>query len=72
MAKIKGAADLGSALALAQGAGYVITEENLLKLKASKNVELNDEALAGVAGGGVIKDGWEDMKDIVDEVGGWY
>jgi predicted ribosomally synthesized peptide with nif11-like leader len=70
--KIKGAADLDSAVALAQGAGYNVSKEELLNFKNSQDVELNDEALEGVAGGGVIKEGWDDVKDIVGEVGGWY
>ena len=66
MAKIKGAADLGSAVALAQGAGYDITKEDLLKFKASKNVELSDDALAGVAGGG------KSIEGIAEDVASWY
>ena len=69
VAKLKGAASIDDAVALAKGAGYDVTKEDLLKFKSSQDVELNDEALEGVAGGGPIKEGYG---DVIDIIGGWY
>jgi len=69
VAKLKGAANIDAAVALAKGAGYDVSKEDLLKFKASQDVELNDEALEGVAGGGPIKEGYD---DVIDIVGSWY
>ena len=52
--KLKGAADLGAAIAIANEAGFDVTEADWLKHQANNHasvVELGDEALEGVAGG---------------------
>ena len=69
VAKLKGAASIEDAVALAKGAGYDVTKEDLLKFKSSQDVELNDEALEGVAGGGIIKEGYD---DVISIIGSWY
>ena len=49
--KLKGAADLDAALAMAQEAGFDVTKADWLKYQASQTLELSDEELEGVAGG---------------------
>ncbi len=50
--KLKGAADLDAAVAIAKEAGFDVSKEDWLKYQASKPLELSDEDLEGVAGGG--------------------
>jgi predicted ribosomally synthesized peptide with nif11-like leader len=49
--KFQGAADLDAAAALAQEAGFDVSNEDLLKFQAQQSQELSDEELEGVAGG---------------------
>ena len=49
--KLKGAADLDAAVALAKEAGFDVSKADWLKYQASKTAELSDEELEGVAGG---------------------
>ena len=48
--KLKGAADLDAALAIAKEAGYEVSKAEWLKAQASQ-MEMSDEELAGVTGG---------------------
>jgi predicted ribosomally synthesized peptide with nif11-like leader len=49
--KLKGAADLDAALAIAKEAGFDISKAAWLRYQASETLELSDEELEGVAGG---------------------
>ena len=49
--KLKGAADLDAAVALAKDAGFDISKADWLKYQAQQTLELSDEELEGVAGG---------------------
>jgi predicted ribosomally synthesized peptide with nif11-like leader len=49
--KLKGAADLDAAVAMAQEAGFDVSKADWLKYQASKTLEVSDEELEGVAGG---------------------
>ena len=50
--KLKGAADLDAAVAMAKEAGFDMSKEDWLKFQAKQNLELGDQELEGVAGGG--------------------
>ena len=54
--KIKGAAGLDAAVAIAKEAGFDVSKADCLKYQASQTLELSDEELEGVTGGGVIQD----------------
>ncbi|MCF8140755.1 MAG: Nif11-like leader peptide family RiPP precursor [Cyanobium usitatum Tobar12.5m-G36] len=49
--KLKGAADLDAAVALANKAGFDVSEADWLKYQAKQTLALSDEELEGVAGG---------------------
>jgi predicted ribosomally synthesized peptide with nif11-like leader len=49
--KLKGAADLDAALALAKEAGFEVSKADWLKYQAGQILELSDEELEGVSGG---------------------
>jgi predicted ribosomally synthesized peptide with nif11-like leader len=49
--KLKGAADLDAAVAMAQVAGFDVSKADWLKYQAKETLELSDEELEGVAGG---------------------
>jgi predicted ribosomally synthesized peptide with nif11-like leader len=49
--KLKGAADLDAAVALAKEAGFDVSKADWLKYQAGQTLELSDEELEGVAGG---------------------
>jgi len=51
MAALKGASSLDAAVAIANEAGFDVSEEDWLKYQASKMRELSDYQLAGIAGG---------------------
>jgi predicted ribosomally synthesized peptide with nif11-like leader len=51
--KLKGAADLDAAVALAKEAGFDVSKADWLKYQAKQTMELSDEELEGV-GGGVV------------------
>ena len=51
--KLKGAADLDAAVALAKEAGFDVSKADWLKYQAKQTLELSDEELENVAGGGV-------------------
>ena len=57
--KLKGAADLDAAVALAKEAGFDVSKADWLKYQANQTLELSDEELEGVAGGLVR---WEGEK----------
>lgn len=50
--KLKGAADLDNAVAIANEAGFNVTKADWLKYQARQTLELSDEELERVAGGG--------------------
>ena len=50
--KLKGAADLDAVAAIAKEAGFDISKAAWLKYQAKQIIELSDEELEGVAGGG--------------------
>jgi predicted ribosomally synthesized peptide with nif11-like leader len=49
--KLKGAADLDAAVALAKEAGFEVSKADWLKYQAGQILELSDEELEGVSGG---------------------
>ncbi len=49
--KLKGAADLDAAVALAKEAGFDVSKADWLKYQAKQTLALSDEELEGVAGG---------------------
>jgi predicted ribosomally synthesized peptide with nif11-like leader len=49
--KLKGAADLDAAVALAKEAGFDVSKADWLKYQENQTLELSDEELEGVAGG---------------------
>jgi len=49
--KLKGAADLDAALAIANDAGFEISKADWLRYQAKQTIELSDEELVGVVGG---------------------
>ena len=55
--KLKCAADLDAAVAMAQEAGLDVSKADWLKHQAKQTLELTDDELEGVAGGSTIKDG---------------
>jgi predicted ribosomally synthesized peptide with nif11-like leader len=48
--KLKGAADLDAAVAMAKEAGFDVSKADWLRYQAKQTLELNDEELEGVAG----------------------
>ena len=50
--KLKGAADLDAAVALARKAGFDVNKADWLKYQAKQTLELSNEELESVAGGG--------------------
>ncbi len=49
--KLKGAADLDAAVAMAQEAGFDVSKAGWLKYQAKQTLELTDEELEAMAGG---------------------
>ena len=49
--KLKGAADLDAAVALAKEAGFDVSKADWLKYQAKQTIELSDEELEVMAGG---------------------
>jgi predicted ribosomally synthesized peptide with nif11-like leader len=49
--KLKDAADLDAAVALAKEAGFDVSKADLLKHQAKQSLDLSDEKLEGMAGG---------------------
>ena len=52
--KLKGAADLDAVLAIAKDAGFDVSKADWLRYQANQTLELSDEELEGVAGGGTF------------------
>ena len=50
--KVKGAGDLDAAVALAKEAGFDVSKADWLKYQANQTLELSDEELERVSGGG--------------------
>jgi len=50
--KLQGAADLDAAVALAQEAGFDVNKADWLRHQAKQTLELSDDELEDVAGGG--------------------
>ena len=53
--KLKGAADLDAAESIAKKAGFNVGKADWLRHQAKQTLELSDEALEGVVGGGSPK-----------------
>jgi predicted ribosomally synthesized peptide with nif11-like leader len=49
--KLKGAAELDAAVAIAKEAGFDVSKEDWLNYQAQQTLQLSDEELGGVAGG---------------------
>ena len=49
--KLKGAADLDGAVAMAKEAGFDVSKADWLRYQAKQTLKLSDEQLEGVAGG---------------------
>ena len=63
LARLKGAGDLDSAVAIGKEAGFDVSKTDWLRYQAKQALELSDEELEGVAGGragwlAVCGDGW--------------
>jgi predicted ribosomally synthesized peptide with nif11-like leader len=52
---LKGAADLDAAVAVAKDAGFDVSKADLLEYQSQQTLELSDEDLEKVAGGGGIR-----------------
>ena len=53
--KLKGAADLDAAVAVAKNAGFDVSKDDLMEVQLSQaDGELSDEELKGVAGGATV------------------
>ena len=50
--KLKGAADLDAVLAIAKDAGFDVSKADWLRYQANQTLELSDEELEGISGGG--------------------
>ena len=50
--KLKGAGDLDAAVAMAKEAGFDVNKADWLRYQAQQALELSDEELEGLAGGG--------------------
>ena len=61
--KLKGAADLDAAVAIAKDAGFDVSKADWLKHQAKQTLELSDEELEGVAGGKDFTAGCTDIKN---------
>ena len=57
--KLKCAANLDAAVAMAQEAGFDVSKADWLSHQATQILELSDEELAGVTGG-QVEEGWWD------------
>ena len=51
LAKLKGAADLDAAVAIAKAAGFVVSKADWLRYQAKQTLDLSDEDLECTAGG---------------------
>ena len=63
--KLKGAADLDAAVAIAKEAGFDVSKADWLRYQAKQTLELSDEELEGLAGGNggtETQDGAIDMR----------
>jgi predicted ribosomally synthesized peptide with nif11-like leader len=59
--KLKGAADLDAAVAIAKEAGFDVSKAAWLRYQANQTLELSDEVMEGVAGGrqGCVSTRWQ-------------
>jgi predicted ribosomally synthesized peptide with nif11-like leader len=66
--KLKGAADLDAAVAMAQEAGFDVSKADWLKYQANQTLELSDEELEGISGGFVRKKSelWRNTAEIME------
>ena len=63
--KLKGASDLDAVLVIAKEAGFDVSKAAWLRYQAKQTIELSDEELEGVAGGGGLFGSWEVTKCIL-------
>jgi predicted ribosomally synthesized peptide with nif11-like leader len=66
--KLKGAADLDAALAMAKDAGFDVSKAAWLRYQAQQTLELSDEELEGVAGGLCSAQFWRQAGERVRQV----
>ena len=57
--KLKGAGDLDTAVAIAKEAGFDVSKADWLRYQAKQTLELSDEQLEDVAGGGKKCQHWK-------------
>ena len=68
--KLKGVSDLDAVLAVAKDAGFDISKAAWLRYQANQTLELSDEELENVAGGGTT---WRGCKHTMHEHDcGWW
>lgn len=61
--KLKGAADLDAAVAMARDAGFGVSKADWLVYQAQETLGLSDDELIGVAAGGFFDDLWSGIKE---------
>jgi predicted ribosomally synthesized peptide with nif11-like leader len=66
--KLKGAADLDAAVAIAKEAGFDVSKADWLRYQAQQTLELSDEELEGVAGGLCSAQFWRQAGERVRQV----
>ncbi len=72
--KLKGAADLDAVLAIAKEAGFDISKAAWLRYQANQTLELSDEELEGIAGGGtffVVCKGYQSYRETCQGCDDW-
>ncbi len=70
--KLKGAADLDAAVAIAQEAGFDVSKAEWLRYQAKQTLELNDEELEAAAGGRAWVDSdWVNGLRVCSDLGCW-
>jgi len=65
--KLKGAADLDAALAIAKDAGFDVSKAAWLRYQANQTLELSDEELEGIAGGSYFPLSWRSVCGLKPE-----
>jgi predicted ribosomally synthesized peptide with nif11-like leader len=72
--KLKDAADLDAVLAIAKEAGFDISKAAWLRYQANQTLELSDEELEGIAGGGtffVVCKGYQSYRETCRGCDDW-
>ncbi len=67
--KLKAVANKEDLLKLAQELGYNFTAEDInAVVEKAESDELNEEELSAIAGGGIIRDAWHDLKKTAHHI----